>query len=284
MRLTIGLPVFNGDAFLEQTVRALLVQTFGDFELLISDNASTDHTEMIGRKFAAMDPRVRYRRNDTNIGLARNFNQVFESSSGALFKWATSDDLCLPGYLEGCITTLDQSPDAVLAYPKTRFIDAAGADLDVTDPGWDLQDPAPEARLAFVFTAGHWVNSVLGVIRRSALAKTRLMPAYPGGDYALLGELALQGTFRETSDIHFCRRLHRGATSQHATDPGWLANYFRGAARTNRHPGWRRHLDHARTIIHSDLPAATKLLLFKALMAAMRRRRRQLWLELRGAR
>ena len=133
--LTIGLPVFNGAPFLQATIDSVLSQSFCDFELLISDNASTDETETIGREAAAGDRRVTYRRNATNVGLVRNLNLLVPSARGRLFKWAAADDILRPGYLERCVATIDADPAVVLAYPQTEFVDGEGAPLDLDDPG-----------------------------------------------------------------------------------------------------------------------------------------------------
>ena len=81
-RISIGMPVFNGEKFIAETLDSLLTQTYSDFELIISDNASTDNTEQICRKYASKDPRINYFRNKSNFGAAKNYNRVFKLSSG----------------------------------------------------------------------------------------------------------------------------------------------------------------------------------------------------------
>src|SRR4051794_21589581 len=108
--LTIGLPVFNGARFVQETIDSVLAQTFTDFELLISDNASTDETEAIARSAADGDGRITYRRNEVNVGLARNLNLLVPLATGRLFKWAAADDVLRPTYLERCVATIDADP------------------------------------------------------------------------------------------------------------------------------------------------------------------------------
>ena len=86
-RVSIGLPVYNGEKYLEQALISILSQTYTDFELIISDNASTDRTQAICREYAAKDPRIRYYCNEENLGAAPNHNRVFELASGEYFKW-----------------------------------------------------------------------------------------------------------------------------------------------------------------------------------------------------
>src|SRR5690349_16638091 len=87
-RVSVGVPVRNGERFLVETLESLLAQTYTDFELIISDNASTDNTEAICREYAARDPRVRYYRSPQDVGLANNYNSLFARSEGDYFKWA----------------------------------------------------------------------------------------------------------------------------------------------------------------------------------------------------
>ena len=105
-RLSIGIPVYNGESFLAQALDSLLAQTFHDFEIVISDNASTDRTPEICHAYVQRDPRVRYVRNPLNLGSVPNFNRVFEPSTAPLFKWAAHDDLHHETYLERCVRLL----------------------------------------------------------------------------------------------------------------------------------------------------------------------------------
>jgi glycosyltransferase involved in cell wall biosynthesis len=125
-KVSVGMPVFNGDRFIAETIDSILAQTFGDFELIISDNASTDGTEKICRQYADDDGRIRYVRNRENLGAAYNYNQTFHLSSGDYFKWACHDDLLRPEFLERCVEVLDRDPSAVLVYTDWAPIDETG--------------------------------------------------------------------------------------------------------------------------------------------------------------
>ena len=114
--VSIGLPVHNGAAFLAEAIESIPAQTFTDFELVISDNASTDRTPEICRSYTAADGRIRYYRQEANIGAARNYNVVFQRSSGKYFKWAAHDDLIRPTYLARCVAALEADPEAVLCH------------------------------------------------------------------------------------------------------------------------------------------------------------------------
>src|SRR5690606_8726064 len=128
-KITLGLPVYNGANYLAAAIESILGQSFSDFELLISDNASTDGTEDICRAFAAGDRRIRYIRQPRNIGAAANYNLVAEMSESPCFKWAAHDDVLAADFLTTCLAILDRDPTIVLASPASALIDEAGTPL-----------------------------------------------------------------------------------------------------------------------------------------------------------
>src|SRR5680860_1035425 len=133
VKVSVGMPVYNGEKYVGAALECLLSQTLTDFELIISDNASTDRTESICRSYAARDSRVRYFRNEQNTGGTANFNRVLELASSEYFKWACHDDLHAPTYLEQCAGILDRNPSFVLCHSKTRHIDSNGVSLNLED-------------------------------------------------------------------------------------------------------------------------------------------------------
>src|SRR5581483_7973034 len=118
-KVSIGLPVYNGENYLAQAIECLLAQTFSDIELIISDNASTDGTEAIARDFAARDRRVRYVRQPLNRGAGWNFSETFRLAQGEYFKWAAHDDLCAPTFIERCVKVLDVDRELVLCFSRS---------------------------------------------------------------------------------------------------------------------------------------------------------------------
>ena len=210
-------------------------------------------------------------RNERNLGLAGNYNALFGRSTAELFKWAPSDDGYEPEFLARCVAALDDDPGAVLAYCRARFIDTSGRTIEAFDPGWDLRGDEPWQRLLFAIHASHWVNSINGVIRREALARTRLMPRYSAGDYVLLGELSLLGTFLEIPEPLYLRRIHPGSSSQmHA--PELLRQYVTGPGAGPAWPTWQRTLGHLATVVRAplDLDERAQLLIGLARASAGR--------------
>lgn len=238
-RVSIGLPVYNGETYLAQTLDDFLAQTLGDFELLICDNASTDRTAAIGRSYAARDARVRYVRNERNIGSLPNFNRAFRLAAPArYFAWAAHDDRHAPDFLEQLVGLLDAHPDASLAYGRAVVIDGAGERLPYDDclhafvasDGMVYQDDraieddvvgAPADRFETVLLSTMLNTPIHGVFRRSVLERSSLHQFY-GSDTLLLAEAALAGTFRTTPDAVFEWRLHPGGTA-YMTREEWAA-------------------------------------------------------------
>jgi glycosyltransferase involved in cell wall biosynthesis len=198
-RVTVGVPVFNGDRFIAETLDSLLSQTFTDLEIVISDNASTDRTEGICREYVTRDPRVRYYRNDLNMGAAWNHNRVFELARGEYFRWNSADDICGPEYLTLCVAALDTDPSAVMATAQSVEIDAKGDILPaVTVPNQTLLPivppwAPPHIRFRQNIRLDHLCLAIYSLIRSSVLCRTRLIGNYPDADRVLLAHLALFG-------------------------------------------------------------------------------------------
>ena len=128
-QVSIGIPVYNGGKYLAAALNSLLAQSFKDFEIVISDNASTDRTGEICRSYQNKDARVSYFRSDQNLGAAWNHNRVIELSSAPLFKWAACDDLHDPLYLARCVDALHNDSGVVLSHTYLRVIDEEGRAL-----------------------------------------------------------------------------------------------------------------------------------------------------------
>lgn len=225
-RVTIGLPVYNGERFVAEAIESVLAQTMTDWELIICDNASTDATPEIARRYAAQDPRVKYFRNGQNIGLARNFNLAFAKNRSPYFKWLAHDDVCLPEFLERCVAALDADPDASVAYPRFRAFDGAGEVVEQFDTWaaatrYDQRRPAQRFS-TFLRSFQHDLDEgrshpgvyIFGVMRADAIAGTRLMLGHMWADITLLSELVLEGKFIEVpEDLLRARVMIDNATS-----------------------------------------------------------------------
>jgi glycosyltransferase involved in cell wall biosynthesis len=201
--ISIGLPVYNGaSAGLSATLDSILSQSFEDFELIISNNASTDETHEICLDYARRDRRIRYHVNDANIGAGANYNLVFELSRGRFFKWAAADVQCLPGMLQRCYdVAADPRLNVSLVYPRCQMVDLAGKPLQTEPKSIMLQHAPPHRRMIRVIEAVTWVNQLYGLMPREVLRKTRLLDAFAASDWVLLAELAILGEIHEIPEV-----------------------------------------------------------------------------------
>lgn len=207
--VSIGMPVFNGERFLRKTLDSLLAQDYENFELNISDNASTDQTEDICREYVAKDNRVRYDRNETNYGVPFNFNKVLELASGKYFMWAGDHDLWHPSFISRCVLLFEQYPDAVLVYPQAILIDLQGRAIETIEEHIDTRGlSALQAYKQLIWTLTI-CNIAYGLFRRSVLMTTGKFRHILGSDHLLLAELVLKGDFAHIQEPLFYMRKNR---------------------------------------------------------------------------
>jgi len=240
-RVSIGLPVFNGEKYLRQALNSILAQTYQNFELIISDNASTDRTPRICRDYAAQDSRIHYYRNKRNLGATRNYNRAFELSSGEYFKWAAHDDVLAPEFLSSCVSVLDQEPSIVLCHSKTARIDENGVVVGTDNYKTIIDSQKPHERFGDLISRNPWWM-IFGVIRADAFRMTPLMGDYIGADWNLLAEIGLIGRLYEIPEVLFFRRDHPHAyTTRHYSKPIVIPNYQKQSAwwtRDEGRPSW----------------------------------------------
>jgi glycosyltransferase involved in cell wall biosynthesis len=253
--VSIGLPVYNGGRYLTEALDGLLGQTFGDFELIVCDNASTDDTEAIAREAAARDRRVRYVRHPENIGALPNANLAFALGRGRYYALAAHDDRHAPDFLETLVGALEARPEAVLAYGRKALIDDDGrpfrfdpaAGLHVAgdravDYDGALERPLPEdpvARYRIALRSNDPNAAIHGLFRREVLAR---LPEHRlhGSDRLIVAAAALHGPFAFVDEPLFAYRVHAGST-RYLDRAAW-------AARETGRSGARSPLDHARTL------------------------------------
>ncbi|HUI65823.1 MAG TPA: glycosyltransferase [Bacteroidota bacterium] len=252
-RLSIGLPVFNGERYLEESITAIVSQSFTDFELIISDNASTDRTQQICLSCAARDLRVRYYRNERNIGGGNNFNRTFLLSRGEYFQWSTYDDKCGPEYLARCIAILDEHPEVVLAFSRVMEIDADGNHIGIENTH-EARSEEPYERFRTLTSLEHSCQAIYGVIRSDVLRKTLLWLNHTDSDRTLLAELSLRGQFYQIQDPLFFRRNYSGNSIRRYPDWRERMEWFEPAFRERLVcPHWAQLLGYCRIIIRTPL-------------------------------
>jgi glycosyltransferase involved in cell wall biosynthesis len=205
--MTIGLPVYNGENYLAESLDSLLGQTYEDFELIISDNASTDGTAGICRRYEQQDSRIRYVRQPRNIGCAPNHNFIVDEARGEFIKWASHDDLYARDLMERCVDALDAYPHVVLAHAWTAMIDGSGAVTEAIEyPLATASRSAPQRFRSMLFDDGG--DDTGGVIRAEVLRRTSLLGSFHHADRTITTEIALHGPFYQVPGWLYFRRDH----------------------------------------------------------------------------
>jgi glycosyltransferase involved in cell wall biosynthesis len=217
-RVTVGLPVYNGQEFLADAIDSVLAQDFEDFELILADNGSTDDTYEICRSAAARDQRVTVHRSDVNRGAAWNYNRVVDLARGAYFKWAAHDDQLAPAFLGRCVDVLDTDASVSLCYTRAVDIDAEGAVVHRHDLPRYAERGGPSARVASVILDPSPCMESFGLTRREQLLQTSRIGAYTGSDRTLFLELAMLGRFHEVPEVLFFHRQHGGRSVHQYAD------------------------------------------------------------------
>lgn len=206
--MSVGLPVYNGENFLATAIESVLAQTFRHLRLVISDNASTDRTPQICRRYVDADPRVEYHRASVNGGIVWNCNQVFRLSSCEYFMWFSHDDVLAPGYLERCVQVLDTDPSAVLCFSACGDIDAEGRLLGERRSRFVMDASDPVARFRAGISLDHWCEAWCGLTRAAIMRRTGLYGPYADYDRVMIAELGLYGRLIEIPETLFFNREH----------------------------------------------------------------------------
>lgn len=219
--VSIGVPVYNGENYLDQMFETLAAQTYTDYEVVVSDNASTDSTPEIVARWAAGDDRIKVFTSDVNKGAGWNFNRVVELSVGRYFKWQAHDDLLSPDYLEKCVAFLDEHPDAVLAFTEVDMVDQDLRLIERYGVELDSANDDPVIRFREQVLTWNLCYEIFGLIRRSSLDATEGMGNFSHGDGVLLAHLALLGPYGHVDGPVFTSRQHDAQSArQFNTDGG----------------------------------------------------------------
>jgi glycosyltransferase involved in cell wall biosynthesis len=250
-RAVFGIPVYTGEAHLEEAVASLLGQRGEELALVLVDDASEDATPELGRALAARDTRVTYESNKQRLGLVGNWRRAFELArerypQAEFFAWGSDHDAWHPRWLRALVDALDAEPEALLAYPLTARVSGDG---DLTQLPWtfDTIDQA-DPRRRVLGAAGGMVagDMVYGLFRAPALEAAGPFPRAVMPDRLLLAELAFQGRFVQVPEALWFRRmelrptvarqrrsLFGGSAPASARLPWWLVH----AAALARAPG-----------------------------------------------
>lgn len=189
--VSIGMPVYNGDKTINEVLNCIVKQTFCDFELIISDNSSTDKTKIICQKYASEDSRIRYVRQSENIGGAKNFAYVLDEARAKYFMWAASDDVRSVDFLEKNYCFLETNLDYVASTCRTRFEDGQFNSVQMGDAS--LIGNAPN-RMQKYLNYWHANGRFYSLMRTDILKRNPyLKQDFLGSDWAVMLDVILHG-------------------------------------------------------------------------------------------
>lgn len=266
-KVSLGMPVFNGENYIEQAIISILEQTYSDFELIISDNASNDGTAEICRIYAEKDRRVQYYRNDINVGAAKNFNRTVSLAKGEYFKWAAHDDMLAPDYLKRCLQVLENDESLILCFPGTILVDECGQMIDhYVVRMKNISSGSPVVRFRDLVLTNHWGVEIFGVFRKGVLDTTGLLAGFPGSDRKFMAELSLLGRFYEIPEFLFFSRDHRERSTRVGTihsRAGWWDT--RNSGQTV-FPQWRLLVELFRCVNSAPISGGERRACYKCLL------------------
>lgn len=254
-----GIPVYQGENFLDETLASLRAQDYPNLEIIVCDNASTDGTVEIVESHAVEDPRVRLIVNGANIGAAPNYNKVFEVSRGEYFAWNAHDDLSSPGFFSNAVAALRANSDAVVALPHSFRVDLEGNRLEEFHIPPEVHSGRPHIRFRAAARA-HPEAIVFGLFRSDAVRSTRLHGSFAGSDRNFVAELMLHGRAVMAPDSEFYLREHpdRSVRTFHRSGKGrftHLRDAWYAPERKGRmvFPNWRRLREYISSVTRTPL-------------------------------
>ena len=253
-KVSVGVPAFNSEKWINAAIESILSQSFRDLELIISDNASTDSTYGICERFARTDSRVLLLRNERNLGATRNYNAVLAAARGTYFKWAASSDWCAPTFIEKCVTALERDHTAVLACPRTAIFEDSIDTAEAYDQDIELLSRTSAVRFIELLSSLRLNNVINGLIRRNALLRASTLGGYMSADVVLASELALMGRFLRIDELLFFRRMSV-ETATKLMSPREVAQHIVPTARAPlKFQEWRYHLGLLRATRFAGFP------------------------------
>lgn len=189
------MPLYNEEKFIEKAIESILDQDFKNFELIISDNASTDKTKKICLEYSGKDSRIRLYSRDTTTDAATNFNYVASLAQGDFFMWASGHDMRDPTFISRCVSQLERSGSIVLCYSDANWIDSEGNTIGNEHSDIDTVGLDRMKRLKKVFWNLGYAYPIYGLFRKDVLDTVLPTQRVLGSDILLLNELSAIGEF-----------------------------------------------------------------------------------------
>jgi glycosyltransferase involved in cell wall biosynthesis len=257
--ISVGMPAYNAAKTIRASIESILAQTCGDFELIVSDNASTDETAEVVGALARQDSRIRYIRQHENIGANPNYSAVVRAARGRYFKWASSSDWFAPTFLERCLAALEADEGVVVAAPRTRLF--AGDLAAATDYADDIEliDATPLERLRRLTHDLRLNNAMNGLIRMSALQRTRLIDRYYQADEVLVGHLALLGKIVRIEAPLYYRRMELETATALQDKTAWRKHHYPKVTARVLFQVWKRYAGWLNAVMATPMPVTERV-------------------------
>jgi len=273
-RVSIGMPVYNGENYIEEALESLLAQTYTDFEIVVTDNASTDKTVEIVERFAERDGRVKLHASKTNVGAAPNFNRCLELSTGEWFRWHAHDDTVEPEYLTKVMALIDEDPTLVAAHSGMDIIDEHGDHLEDYSIEISYRDPDPIERLRSVVLDWHLCGHIFVVFKREILLRHGGLVSFGHSDCVLLERIVLEGPIGTADGILWHNRRHSeqsmarfGVYDPERVDYQAYVEWFDESRKGKRgFPHWRMVREHWMSVVTGPVPIKDKLRASKVML------------------
>lgn len=225
--VAIGVPVYNGERFLEATLDCLLAQTYRNIEIIVSDNASTDGTAAICKRYAQLDPRVKHARTEINVGANGNIRRLAGMFRGEYFKLSNADDLVGPEFVARCVEVLESDPSVALVCTLSRLIDMDGRPLRNYQDDMHICESSAVDRFVRILERIRLTNSIQGVGRGGILRELFLRHgSYDGADMVMLAAIAARGGIHQIQQVMFDRRMHEWSASSRSGDAKATQEYL----------------------------------------------------------
>lgn len=207
IKISVAVPTRNEQDNIAKTIESVLDQTFTNFELLVSDNHSSDSTVKTINSYVAKDKRVRLFEQPLNIGAISNMNFLFRQSRGDYFIILGAHDLWSTNYLESLHRVLEKNQKAVCAFGQTLFIDAQENNLHIPSRTIDTAGMTQSEKFISIVISGQ--NLLFGLFRKNALEQVPEQRHIVGSGEMLLQSIAIFGDFVQVPEARFFRRVVR---------------------------------------------------------------------------
>jgi glycosyltransferase involved in cell wall biosynthesis len=203
--VTIGIPVFNEEKYVEAAIRAAAPQCH---VLLVSDNASTDRSREICEQLACEIGNMVLLRHPANTGASANFKFLLDRAATAKFMWLGGHDLVPEGYVSKLDHALTRNAASVLAYGAVEHIGLSDERRAKCEYAYSrsLEDDSHTTRLLALIRYLSDCSLIHGLFRTNALRAAWVDEIFIGGDHVLLSKAALLGKFAYVPDTYLLRR------------------------------------------------------------------------------